>query len=844
MLLYFKAWTARVYGYDLTPMLDVVMGVPDQIESKLSSLQSFGLQGPFECLETAAVFDTWEKFEHDNSRPREPGDVVPLLCHVSKDSLLTKLPHEANYGILDGEGLRRLEGALLDFYEAVCSPRLQIPSVKNVWQWFQQRIALKVKQPHIPANPIINVKLSGSFGRMTCTNPVNDIDVVVEFEEDKTVADYWFMYAFHTIIEAVRGSGTITNSDDGLIILENTGFPGGGGESVIAVRRQGCSVGFCLGSRIWDADCLKIDVVPVQRQKGVLVIWNRVHGRRQINVDYSKKIVEKLDKRFGGRFRPLIHMLKIWNKRMETKDPTGKGRKPFRSFHLECICYDFGWQYHVGVSFGAPLMSEAIVEFFDFAARTPFYQSAVGLDPLSAPPFQTTWNAEDVKKLLRHTLSLFSKARNFLISGSINNAILIWQEIFGGDWTEISRRQLEQPQLELSQKRQKARFGESNASIGLSLVYFAGLGRIMRASEKGLDSLELPYEVRVSVIRMVENYVEVDVVRRFINLVKSWSPDLQQHLQICLEKPQYLFLFEDQDIIGLDHSELIISAVIGGEKSLKFLQKKNAIGSDLNSEFRGRIFVKESPLLCACFHGNASSAKFLLQNGAKVHTKPSKVASLVSLAASADNAQVLKLLLNHGASPFEVKKRHTPIHHAIRGDCLEAVKILEPAFSELIKTGHSFDFAPIFRFACVEGTKECVLFLCGTEIARKEVAEDGPIIIRTVLARGDIELVRAVINIGAQVEPKVFMNSATPLQSAAQLGYLDICRVLLENGARKDTVCADAYPVKGLTALELSRMNGHHSVTKLIEEFPLPLQQEGARRDKKKKKRKYSKKKK
>mmetsp|Transcript_21855 Transcript_21855/g.37668 ORF Transcript_21855/g.37668 Transcript_21855/m.37668 type:complete len:414 (+) Transcript_21855:182-1423(+) len=87
------------------------------------------------------------------------------------------------------------------------------------------------------------------------------------------------------------------------------------------------------------------------------------------------------------------------------------------------------------------------------------------------------------------------------------------------------------------------------------------------------------------------------------------------------------------------------------------------------------------------------------------------------------------------------------------------------------------------------------------------------------ILQGDVDGVRECIERGVNINDKS-ADGFTPLLVAAKSGFSEICRVLIQNGAKLD----EKSSVDGNTALHYASRNGHFPVAKLLVEAKAPLE--------------------
>lgn len=212
---------------------------------------------------------------------------------------------------------------------------------------------------------------------------------------------------------------------------------------------------------------------------------------------------------------------------------------------------------------------------------------------------------------------------------------------------------------------------------------------------------------------------------------------------------------------------------MGGQTSIAFLQERFPHTKwDVECTRDGE---KCTPLIEACNCGVVSSVEFLLSQRVDVNRVCQGRGSALRVASARGYANIVSLLLNSEADAQRCFDRLQAIHYAVRGHHTAVLRILAQHYK------YQKDVIPLFCYSTVHGTWECqrVLIHCG--IAKEEIRALGAKVLSTSLAKGDIRLVQKLLDLGCPVDP--VLEHMTPLHGAAQLGYVDICHLLLERGA-------------------------------------------------------------
>lgn len=825
-----KAWVLRIYNVDFVPELDVIAGARGDKSVAVAILGN--------CMLTDFENNVSKTLLAWMGEKRAAGSVLALVrCPVSS-FVPEPLPSKA-HAVMD------FERRVLQTYKCGVAPRQHDHNrMQTLWAWFRDRLRL---------SPFVqDVLLSGSVFRETNVRSFSDVDAVVVVGEVEKVNDLlndenfgpvWYEEAFHSLTSFF--DGTLRNLEDGSLVLEDSSAPLSPWDnpSLVAwlivgrrmkiprscvrkivehafdwrafvIRRQGCSVGLCLGTRTWCASCLTFDFVPAMREGTNLFIQHRQVGLIQVNLEYTKSELDRLDKRLGGLLRDLIRWVKAWNTQMSSRDPLGESRKPFKSFHVEIICCDFARQYNFGVEvLSAPLFTDFVVHFFDYATRAPFFSCSPGLDPLSASPLFPCWNFRDVKNLLRDAAQRLRESQKMLNEGNLAKCVSLWEEVFQTNILMSSHKVDVTRQYQQSMSRRKVRGGEwlatSAGSLFSSALLRSSLELPLGVQKELLDALS---EEEKSCIRsrVLENRVGVSyLLNQFGIQFFAFHFDATKY-QICLENWEYLCLIDERNISDVANigkrGELLLSATKGGEKSLEFLDRLGLF-KDFDEVAMDASGLTLTPLSLACMVGNLSSVQFLVKAGASINSLRGSRYPL-QLAAAYGHREIVYFLLDHGADPLLHVEGHKylPIHYAIRGGHANVVQILSASYH------WSGDIVPVFSFSCAKGSWSCQDVLLESGIAETEIKTHFGQPLISAVATGDIRVVSKVLDLlCAEVEPVVVDEfKTTPLQTAAQLGYFDICRLLVQRGAQVNRRCTK--PLEMHDSLSLALEAGHFSV--------------------------------
>lgn len=120
--------------------------------------------------------------------------------------------------------------------------------------------------------------------------------------------------------------------------------------------------------------------------------------------------------------------------------------------------------------------------------------------------------------------------------------------------------------------------------------------------------------------------------------------------------------------------------------------------------------------------------------------------------------------------------------------------------------------ASYFASAAGEGDFRLVKTLLAQNVAIDIQEPDGGTALRGAATAGRLDMVKFLVEHGAQLNLQAGILQRSALMNAAEMGRLEIVRYLLVAGA--DPLLADA---KGRRAVDIARGNGHMEIVALIE---------------------------
>ncbi len=280
-------------------------------------------------------------------------------------------------------------------------------------------------------------------------------------------------------------------------------------------------------------------------------------------------------------------------------------------------------------------------------------------------------------------------------------------------------------------------------------------------------------------------------------------------------------------------SEALYTAIAKGDVAMVRLLVE--AGADVNA---AEGFGGNTPLHEAVEQGDAEIVKILVEAGADVEAKGYFDSTPLSLAAEEGAAEIMQILLGSGpdadtpaggedkeaesmpsigsealytaiekgdvamvrllveagadVNAAEGFGGNTPLHEAVEQGDAEIVKILVEAGADVEAKGY-FDRTPL-SLAAEEGAAEIMQILLGSGPdadtpagGEDKEAESMPSIgseaLYTAIEKGDVAMVRLLVEAGADVNAATGFGGNTPLHEAVEQGDVEIVKILVEAGA-------------------------------------------------------------
>lgn len=219
---------------------------------------------------------------------------------------------------------------------------------------------------------------------------------------------------------------------------------------------------------------------------------------------------------------------------------------------------------------------------------------------------------------------------------------------------------------------------------------------------------------------------------------------------------------------------MVVAAETGSEEVVEMMMKEYRV--DINAECYG-----QTALFYVIENGQEEMVEFLIQHGADIINGPSTGGyNALSLAVYKGNRAIVDNLMKRGAfSSFQTvgfEAKHHPLVAAVSGESEDLVKFF-------LDLGCSVEvLEEAFHNACRFGLPHlATLLLDYASSINAEIIHPCSVMYAT--CSGDMDTVKLLLNLGADVNGKNPTAQITALAKGAEYGFTDIVRLLLHNGA-------------------------------------------------------------
>ncbi|GFT56280.1 hypothetical protein NPIL_467881, partial [Nephila pilipes] len=247
-----------------------------------------------------------------------------------------------------------------------------------------------------------------------------------------------------------------------------------------------------------------------------------------------------------------------------------------------------------------------------------------------------------------------------------------------------------------------------------------------------------------------------------------------------------------------------------------------------------------SPLFLAIKNDNLKIMQLLIEEGADINLANYFGYKALHYGVSQGKKELVLHMIQHGADVNDLCHGQTPLHLAVEKNDIEMAEILIHNRADI-----DAENAPGLSLLCPavrNNNKEMVKMLlkCGADINAEgclplatainfglnDIAEillkneeididnygiDGNSLLQIAAIRGNCFIVELLLGKGVSVDAVNLSDKISPLHCAADAGYVEIVKTLLNNKAKINVFRKD-----GLTPLHLASVKGHTSVVKLL----------------------------
>jgi len=216
-------------------------------------------------------------------------------------------------------------------------------------------------------------------------------------------------------------------------------------------------------------------------------------------------------------------------------------------------------------------------------------------------------------------------------------------------------------------------------------------------------------------------------------------------------------------------------------------------GADPNEE-RGRGMT---PWLLCLLVGDVVKAEKLIEYGAEINSED------LFTAVGKDNPEMVRWLLDYGADPnAHDGYQHSVLSRAATWRANTCVKLLIDAGADVLAEDHVHS-QPINDASTPEIAQ--MLVEAGADI--NFIGGAGYTLLKSSAERLDVEMVRALIDMGADTDAETKRYSTTPLYVAVQQDDLEIARLLLKAGANPNAQNGDLwFPLANAQSIEMVQL--------------------------------------
>jgi ankyrin repeat protein/L-ascorbate metabolism protein UlaG (beta-lactamase superfamily) len=218
-----------------------------------------------------------------------------------------------------------------------------------------------------------------------------------------------------------------------------------------------------------------------------------------------------------------------------------------------------------------------------------------------------------------------------------------------------------------------------------------------------------------------------------------------------------------------------------------------------------------TPLDVAAQMDRLDAVKLLVESGADVRHHDNNGMTPLHFASYEGHDDAALYLLEHGADPTAMTNRGSVALHgaALRGSASTVALLLEHGVP--VNARNAGGFTPILSATAGQADVELVRLLVEHGAWVDDRDREGTTPLHNAAWRGNLDVVRYLIEQGASINALMNGGGNTPLHNAASTGNIEVVRALLDAGAQ-----VDCRTVWGATPLQWAARQGGEDVVQLL----------------------------
>jgi ankyrin repeat protein len=226
------------------------------------------------------------------------------------------------------------------------------------------------------------------------------------------------------------------------------------------------------------------------------------------------------------------------------------------------------------------------------------------------------------------------------------------------------------------------------------------------------------------------------------------------------------------------NTPLHMAAVVGNVGALRALVAGHADLELKNASGR-------TALMIASALGHVEAVRALLELGASIRTRSRDGWNAIFFAVDERQDNIFKMLVAKGAVCEDFI---SPRQSVLNLGCMEGSRLVVEA---ALASGVDKEFADYegftpFLCAVENGHLEIAQILLARGVNPKARTKNGYNAVHLAAGTGNLELLQTVVSLGLEVDPANATTLSCSLGNAAQKGYVDVIKYLLEKGAKAD----------------------------------------------------------